>query len=159
MTALQIPDPPAGGPWVERYRDVNRFTGERFIFYESEADDCYSRTVELTLRSDGRRKYFEWSQVYEIAGNRANVPEWQRGGYEPAPDLAFEPPPVTAPVARAGPEEHSSREERRSYEKRKEEPEPDPVPVPDVPLEPAPGTLYDGVPAEERRAFTRWLNG
>ena len=29
------------------------------IFYESEADDYYSRTVELTLRSDGRRKYFE----------------------------------------------------------------------------------------------------
>ena len=53
MAALQIPNPPAGGPWVERYRDVNRFTGEPFIFYESEADDYYSRTVELTLRSDG----------------------------------------------------------------------------------------------------------
>jgi len=36
--------------------------------------------------------------------------------------------------------------------------DPDPELVMDVPLEPAPHTLYSGVPAEERHSFMPWLN-
>ena len=114
--------------------------------------------MTLTLKSNGRRKFFEWGQVHEIAGT-ADVPEWLREGYEPPPEPVFEPPPKTVPVSRGVPEEHMGREERRRvYEHRKDEPETEPDPVPDVEPEPAPGTLYDGVPAGERGAFTRWLN-
>jgi hypothetical protein len=75
MATAQIPDPPAGEPWVERHRGVDT-NGCPYIFCESEADDCWHRSVELMLRSDGRRKYFEWGIVSEIAGSKADVPDW-----------------------------------------------------------------------------------
>jgi hypothetical protein len=160
---MQIPDPPAGGPWVERYRGVSVLTGESYVYYESEADDCFSRDVTLTLRSDGRRKYFEWGIVSEIAGSKADVPDWWQTGHVPenSIDVGFEPLPVTVPASRPAPEALSRDEALRWFAAAKERQvnEPVPEPVPDVPLEPAPNTLMHGVPAEERRSFMRWLNG
>jgi len=93
MAAAQIPDPPTGGPWAERYRGVVR-DGQPNIYYESEADDCWHRSVELTLRSDGRRRYFEWGVVSEIAVSKADAPDWMRAGCVPdnTLDVDFEPP-------------------------------------------------------------------
>jgi len=60
----------------------------------------------LTLRSDGRRKYFEWGIVSEIAGSKADVPDWWQTGYVPdnSLDVGFEPLPVTVPMSRPAPE-------------------------------------------------------
>ena len=122
------------------------------------------RSVELTLRSDGRRKYFEWGIVSEIAGSKADVPDWWQTGYVPdnSLDVGFEPLPVTVPMSRPAPEGLSRDEALRRFAAAKERQAKEPVsePVPDVSLEPEPAanTLMHGVPAEERRSFMRWLN-
>jgi hypothetical protein len=157
MASLPIPSPPPtpnGDRWVENWRGVDE------VQYFSE-DGWASISLQLVSDKDGRR--WEWRSHEVIVGldQRALAEEWEQARADGL-DRVFERPPVAAPAPVAGPvsDEHMGREERpRLYEERETEPEPDPMSVPDVALEPAPGSLYDGVPEEERRAFTRWLMG
>jgi hypothetical protein len=149
--SLPIPSPsptPNGDRWVEAWRTDNE------VFYESE-DGWASISLCLISDKDGRR--WEWRGHEVIVGidRRALAEEWEQSradelsGFRPV----SEPAPAPVPVREAG--WHLGRDERRQLAEK----EPEPEPVPDVPLEPAANTLYSGVPAEERRAFTRWLNG
>jgi len=147
MASLPIPSPPPtpnGDLWVENWRGTDE------VQYFSE-DGSASIWLQLVSDKDGRR--WEWNSHEVIVGIdlRALGAEWEQSRtdgltwFKPVP----EPAPTSAPVREAG--WHLG---RAAAEK---EPEREPVPV--GPPEPAPNTLYSGVPVEERRAFARWLNG
>jgi hypothetical protein len=121
MAAVQIPNPPPtpnGDAWVELYRR------EDHIFYESADGEA---SVDLSLKSDGKRRFLEWGVVHWVVGlSRLKIREvWESGrpaeppmsyhenGHEvvvhlppsPAPEPDATPPPAVSsepPLSRRG---------------------------------------------------------
>jgi hypothetical protein len=73
-TAPTPPEPPNGGVWVELYRTQD------LIFYESEDGEA---SVDLTLKSDGKRKYLEWGIVEWIRGLGRSREAWDAQRSDP----------------------------------------------------------------------------
>ena len=150
--SLPSPPPtPNGGRWVETWR------GDDEVRYFSE-DGWASITLQLITDKDGRR--WEWRCHEVIIGldRRALMAEWGQSRSDTDGLAGFDSVPVAEPaqaapepepVAGVVPEEYRGRKGRKA----------DPVPVPDGPPEPLPGTLFHGVPEEERGRFRRWLEG
>jgi hypothetical protein len=84
MAAVQIPNPPPtpnGDAWVELYR------GEDHIFYESADGEA---SVDLSLKSDGKRRFLEWGVVHWVVGlSRLKIREAWESGRPAEPPMSY----------------------------------------------------------------------